>query len=80
MYGKWGKLGDGTVFSGRLILGDRVYGRLTRARTHEGSFPVCLEVLSESGDRGLEVKGGGDDLSKIHVFSELRVRAVREFE
>ncbi|NVJ27509.1 serine/threonine protein kinase [Myxococcus sp. AM011] len=80
MYGEWGRLGDGTVFSGRLILGDRVYGRLTRARTREGSFPVCLEVLSTGGDRGLELKGGGNDSSKIRVFSELQVRAVSEFE
>ncbi|XXF79773.1 protein kinase [Myxococcaceae bacterium GXIMD 01537] len=71
---------DYATLSGRLIVGDRLYGRLTRARTSKGSFPVCLEVLDSSGNRGLEIKSGGGDSEKARVFSAITVKAVSEFE
>lgn len=80
LIGRWGRLPGDTVLSGRLIVSERVYGRLTRARTSKGSFPVCLDVLSNQGDRGLEHKGGDGSLSGARVFSTVEVRAVREFE
>ncbi|MCP3105334.1 protein kinase [Myxococcus sp. K15C18031901] len=70
----------GATLSGRLIVADRVYVRLTRARTSKGSFPVCLEVQDGSNTRGLEIEGGGGDAGKARVFSVLTVKAVSEFE
>ncbi|MBU8900920.1 protein kinase [Corallococcus sp. M34] len=71
--------GTGTL-SGRLIVGDRLYGRMTRARTNKGSFPVCLEVLDSSGGRGLEIEGGGGGSGRARVYSAFTVKAVSEFE
>ncbi|MCY1033223.1 serine/threonine-protein kinase [Corallococcus sp. BB11-1] len=71
---------DYATLSGRLIVADRVYVRLTRARSSKGSFPVCLEVLDSSGNRGLEIKPGGGDSGQARVFSAITVKAVSEFE
>ncbi|NOJ93897.1 protein kinase [Corallococcus coralloides] len=71
---------DYATLSGRLIVADRVYVRLTRARSSKGSFPVCLEVLDSSGNRGLEIKSGGGDSGQARVFSAITVKAVSEFE
>lgn len=73
-------LGGMATLSGRLIIADRVYVRLTRARTSKGTFPVCLEVLDSSGNRGLAIKEGGGDTGRARVFSAVTVRAVSEFE
>ncbi|NOJ81599.1 serine/threonine-protein kinase [Myxococcus xanthus] len=75
------RLLDGRTFlSGRLIVGDRLYGRLTRARTSNGTFPVCLELQDTSGRRGLEIESGGAGSSEVRVWSTVTLRAVREFE
>ncbi|ATB46364.1 serine/threonine protein kinase [Corallococcus macrosporus] len=75
------RLLDGRTFlSGRFIVGDRLYGRLTRARTSKGTFPVCLELQDTSGMRGLEIESGGGDSGEVRVFSTVTLRAVREFE
>ncbi|RYZ41685.1 MAG: serine/threonine protein kinase [Myxococcaceae bacterium] len=71
---------DYATLSGRLIIADRVYVRLTRARTSKGSFPVCLEVQDGTRNRGLEIEGGGGDTGKARVYSAVRVKAVSEFE
>ncbi|WP_434345648.1 serine/threonine protein kinase [Myxococcus virescens] len=71
---------DMATLSGRLTIADRVYVRLTRARTSKGSFPVCLEVLDTSYNRGLEIEGGGGDTGKARVYSAIFVKAVSEFE
>ncbi|WP_342379812.1 serine/threonine protein kinase [Myxococcus stipitatus] len=71
---------QGATLTGRFIVGDRLYGRLTRARMGKGSVPVCLEVLDSSGNRGLEISGGGGDSGKVRVFSAFLVKAVSEFE
>ncbi|NVJ10502.1 serine/threonine protein kinase [Myxococcus sp. AM001] len=68
------------TLSGRLIIADRVYVRLTRARFRGESFPVCLEVLDTSRNRGLEIEGGGGDTGKARVYSGVYVKAVSEFE
>ncbi|AGC43162.1 serine/threonine protein kinase [Myxococcus stipitatus DSM 14675] len=71
---------QGATLTGRFIVGDRLYGRLTRARMGKGSVPVCFEVLDSSGNRGLEISGGGGDSGKVRVFSAFLVKAVSEFE
>lgn len=72
--------GDYATLSGRLTIADRVYVRLTRARFRGESFPVCLEVLDTSYNRGLEIEGGGGDTGKARVYSAIFVKAVSEFE
>ncbi|RUO88955.1 serine/threonine protein kinase [Corallococcus sp. AB018] len=71
---------DMATLSGRLIVADRVYVRLTRARFRGESFPVCLEVLDTSRNRGLKIKDGGGDTGKARVYSAVWVKAVSEFE
>nr|WP_253816172.1 serine/threonine-protein kinase [Myxococcus xanthus] len=81
LLGEWKRMPDGTVFSGRLAVSDRVYGRFTHARTRDGkSFPVCLELLSESLVKGLERKPGDDSPASARVFTTGDVRAVYEFK
>ncbi|CAM4543939.1 serine/threonine protein kinase [Myxococcus xanthus] len=80
LLGNWGRLPDDTALSGRLILGDRVYGRLTRVRTSKGSFPVCIEVYDTSFKRGLELEPGKADSGRLRVWSSVQLKAVREFE
>lgn len=72
--------GDYATLSGRLTIADRIYVRLTRARFRGESFPVCLEVLDTSYNRGLEIEGGGGDTGKARVYSAIFVKAVSEFE
>ncbi|NVJ14285.1 protein kinase domain-containing protein [Myxococcus sp. AM010] len=71
---------DKATLSGRLVIADRVYVRLTRVRFRGESFPVCLEGLDTSGNRGLEIEGGGGDTGKARVYSAVLVKAVSEFE
>ncbi|WP_257457410.1 serine/threonine-protein kinase [Archangium lipolyticum] len=66
----WGKLPDGTVFSGVLFVGEtRVYGRFTEAHTPDGhTWPVCLEFYDVQTDdkRGVFREPGGDaDTARI---------------
>ena len=59
--GSWGKLPEGTMFSGEQLFGERrVHGRFTQAHTPEGkSYVVCLELKSgpDWGWEKLEVHG-----------------------
>ncbi|CAM4540648.1 serine/threonine-protein kinase [Myxococcus xanthus] len=71
---------DYATLSGRLVIADRVYVRLTRARFRGESFPVCLEVQDGSRNRGLEIEGGGGESGKARVYSAVFVTAVSEFE
>ncbi|MFP2896276.1 serine/threonine protein kinase [Corallococcus sp. 4LFB] len=81
LLGPWGGLPSNTELSGRLIVRDRVYGRLTWAVTRQGdSFPVCLEVFAEEGGRGMAREPGDDSPSSARVFTTVNVKAVREFE
>nr|WP_236672929.1 serine/threonine-protein kinase [Comamonas sp. JC664] len=81
LLGKWKRMPSGTTFYGRLAVSDRVYGRFTHARTRDGkSFPVCLELLSESLVKGLERKPGDNSPASARVFTTGDVRAVGEFE
>jgi hypothetical protein len=76
----FGDLPTNTMLSGRLIMeGDRVYGRLTEARTPKGErFPVCMQII-EDATFGLraEPNPGSNSASVFPVFD---VRAVDRFE
>ncbi|WP_233585401.1 hypothetical protein [Corallococcus sp. CA054B] len=79
--GTWGDMPSSTVLSGRLIVRERVYGRLTWATTPAGdSFPVCMEVLAEEGDRGMAREPGDNSPSSARIFTTGQVKAVSEFE
>ncbi|NOK34714.1 serine/threonine protein kinase [Corallococcus exercitus] len=81
LVGPWEGLPSKTELSGRLIMRDRVYGRLTWATTPDGdSFPVCLEVLAEEGDRGMAREPGDDSPTSARIYTTAGVKAVREFE
>ncbi|RYZ16775.1 MAG: hypothetical protein EOO70_03655 [Myxococcaceae bacterium] len=81
LVGPWEDLPSNTELSGRLIVRDRVYGRLTWATTPKGdSFPVCLDLLSEEGDRGMTREPGDDAPTSALIYTTARVKAVREFE
>ncbi|MFP2926118.1 protein kinase domain-containing protein [Pyxidicoccus sp. 3LG] len=77
----FGGIPNGSRLSGRLVFGDRVYGRITQARL-EGTgrtVPVCMEILDSEGDRGLEIEPGSTP-NNVKVFSVGYLRAVRSFE
>lgn len=78
----WKKLPWHTTFSGRLVFGDRrIYGRLTEARTRDGEFPVCVELVDLDLDReGGLVREPDGNPETARVFSTLKVRAVNRFE
>nr|WP_128800279.1 serine/threonine-protein kinase [Corallococcus coralloides] len=79
--GGWEEMPTNTVLSGRLIVRERVYGRLTWATTPAGdSFPVCMEVLAEEGDRGMAREPGDDSPSSARIFTTGLVKAVSEFK
>jgi len=77
----WEGLRRGSVVSGQLILGDRVYGRFTSALTHDrrATYPVCMELIGLDGKRGLERKPG-DDADSARVFPVGELRPVDHFE
>jgi serine/threonine-protein kinase len=74
-------LPQNSTLSGRLIFGERVYGRLTRVRSEDGSvnIPVCLEIWDRQGGRGL-IDLGKRGPTTATVLSTVNVRAVREFK
>jgi hypothetical protein len=78
MWGGWEKLKP-AILSGELIFGERVYGRLTQARTEDGTFPVCIELHDEKGGRGL-IRMPNGDANTAKVFSTVTIKAVRHFE
>lgn len=75
-----GNLPTRTTLSGRLIIGeDRVYGRLTEARTPKGDrFPVCMQII-ENDAIGLK-KEPNDGSNSASVYPYFDVKAVRRFE
>jgi len=78
LVGRWGKL-TGGIFSGELIFGERVYGRLTQAQTPEGTFPVCIEMYDEEGGRGL-IRSPNGAANTAKVFSTMNLVAVDRFK
>lgn len=70
-----------TTLSGRLIFGERVYGRLTRARSRDGKInvPVCLEMIEDGDRRGLSYMGERGP-GTAQVWSFFHFRAVNEFK
>jgi serine/threonine-protein kinase len=76
-----GKLEAGSTLSGQLIIGkERVYGRLTEARTPRGdTFPVCFQFI-HNGKPGVRIweEGPGPELPRIISFAE--VEPVRRFD
>lgn len=80
LLGNWAKFPRDTRFSGRLIFGEgRVFGRLTTAHSAEGQFPICLELISFEGKRGVEPEpDGAPDTARIG--STVHLKAVRRFE
>ncbi|RKG59894.1 serine/threonine protein kinase [Corallococcus sp. AB011P] len=77
----WEGLPDNSVLSGRSIVRDRVYARLTWATTPQGdSFPVCLEAYAEEGPRGMAREAGDDSPSRARIWTTAYLKAVSEFE
>lgn len=71
-----------TILKGRLLFGwERVYGRFTEAQEAEGSrtWPVCLELLNSSKERGLELEPGST-AETAKVFNSVVVKAVDRFK
>ncbi|WP_164011142.1 serine/threonine protein kinase [Pyxidicoccus trucidator] len=77
----FGDIPNGSLASGRLVFGDRVYGRITQVklRDTDRTVPVCLEMLDIGSQRGLEFEPGGNP-TEARVFSVGRIRAVNRFE
>lgn len=80
----FGALNNGTL-EGRLLLGDRVYGRFTEGYAKGGKerFPVCIELVTvdERARRhkpGVEPDSLGPDTASI--WSAQTARAVTRFE
>ena len=76
-----GKLPVRSTLSGQLIIGEeRVYGRLTEARTPRGdTFPVCFQFMDRDKPGTLIWEAGpGPDLPRISSYAE--VIPVRRFE
>ncbi|MFP2924151.1 serine/threonine protein kinase [Pyxidicoccus sp. 3LG] len=74
-------LRPGTILTGKLIFGDRVYGRFTEAQLPKGggTVRVCMELRDESGKRGLEREPGSTE-GNVKVWNTGYVRAVDRFE
>jgi len=73
---KWGKLREGTLFSGRLFFGkDRVYGLLTQLHLPAGeTVPICLELRQD--DPGTEILPRSTS-KNVWIISSVGVRVVR---
>ena len=81
MQGALGKLPHETELHGRLYFSERIYGRITEARTPTGeTYPVCMEVLSTSAERGLERDQPGDTPESVKLYWAVRLRQVTSFE
>jgi serine/threonine-protein kinase len=65
------------ILKGRLIFGaERVYGRFTQAQEEDGprTWPVCLELLGEDGNRGMVIKSGSTaDTARVLNTNEVKV-------
>ncbi|WNG27752.1 hypothetical protein F0U62_29775 [Cystobacter fuscus] len=75
-----GELDEGTVLTGKFILGkDRLYGRFTRAQTPRGKvYPVCMDIR-DTGGLGTPIKANvGSDAAKVHA--RLALYPTRSFQ
>ncbi|HYO66517.1 MAG TPA: hypothetical protein VEU33_10570 [Archangium sp.] len=69
----WGKLPGGTLITGQLLFGERVQACLTQAYTPDGkSYPVCLEVHSNTRWGWAKEKGSGQDTAVVSGGGTLR--------
>lgn len=77
----FGDIPNGSMVSGRLVFGDRVYGRMTQVRFRDTgrTVPVCMELLDPGGRRGLELESGTTPTA-ARIFSVGVIRAVSRFE
>ncbi|MFP2924754.1 serine/threonine protein kinase [Pyxidicoccus sp. 3LG] len=77
----WEGLGIGAVLSGQLYITDRVYARFTVASTRDGRFtyPVCMELVNERNERGLDKEPGSNDSSTL-VWGLGRANPVDHFQ
>ncbi|OJT16374.1 hypothetical protein BO221_50145, partial [Archangium sp. Cb G35] len=69
MINKLGELDEGTVLTGKFILGkERLFGRFTRAQTPQGKvYPVCMEIGSPGG-AGVPIDAEvGPDAVRVHA-------------
>ncbi|AKQ65504.1 serine/threonine protein kinase [Myxococcus hansupus] len=83
MVSTWGGMPPGTLFSGQLLVGpERVYGRLTEARTPENErIPVCVQFVEAQDARlGLLKREPISDPGSAIVYSSMDLKAVRRFE
>jgi hypothetical protein len=79
---RWGELRAFSILKGRLVFGsERVYGRFTEVQEAEGSrtWPVCMELLDTSEERGLKLKPGST-AEAAKVFNSVVVKAVDRFQ
>ncbi|WP_163781281.1 serine/threonine protein kinase [Myxococcus vastator] len=79
----WGGLPSQTLFSGQLLVGpERVYGRLTEARTPQNErIPVCVQFVEpEDGRIGLLKMNPTRAPGTAIVYSALDLKAVRRFD
>lgn len=80
--GRFEGLPTWTILKGRLLFGrERVYGRFTEAQEREGTrtWPICMELLNTSEERGLELEPGSTaEVAK--VFNSVMVKAVDRFQ
>ncbi|MFP2927397.1 serine/threonine protein kinase [Pyxidicoccus sp. 3LG] len=78
--GHFKKLRAATALSGRLIFGDRVYGRLTEAWVDGHTLPVCFEMEDEIDSRRGLVRKPSGSAETAKVLSSITVKAVGSFE
>jgi serine/threonine-protein kinase len=66
---KVGELDEGTVLTGKFILGkERLFGRFTRAQTPQGkTYPVCMEIAAPGGEGEPIDANVGSDAVKVHA-------------
>jgi serine/threonine protein kinase len=77
----FGDIPNGSTASGRLVFGDRVYGRITQV-TLEGTgrtVPVCMELLDTDYSRGLVIEPGSTPTT-ARIFSAGYIKAVSSFK
>jgi serine/threonine-protein kinase len=72
-FGAWGKLPEGTLFTGERLFAERVHGRFTQAHTPDGhTYPVCLEFRDGSGWGWERFEDFGQDTSRISTGGTLQ--------
>jgi serine/threonine-protein kinase len=75
----WNGLPYGTALSGRLLFGERVYGRFTHARAPDGrTWPVCIELWEGAGPRGAPPQKGST-ANTVKIYTLTQVEPVKSF-